>query len=138
MIDEKKLTKELKRLMKLPFAPQNSEDAEQLMAEYRRIARRDARSLAHFLRAVDHLVDTSSRVPPPAMLANAILETPVPEREKAPMGCEICQGNGWQSFTRMVGKQLLDYADFCVCDLGQFLRNAEIKRKQERSSKGAA
>jgi hypothetical protein len=141
VIEEKKLNKELSRLLRLPFAPQSKEEIDGLMGEYRRIACRDAQSLAHFLGAVDHLVDTSSRVPPPAALKEAILETPVPEREKAPLGCEICNGSGWRSFQKMVHPSgvdayLADFATFCGCERGQWMKAKEQERKAEVSAKG--
>jgi hypothetical protein len=147
MIEEKKLDKELKRLLKLPFAPQDEEEIDSLMAEYRRIAQRDAKSLAHFLRAVDRLIDSASRVPPPAELVQSLRETPVPEREAAPLGCGTCNGTGWRSFQKWVSPAgvepyMADYADFCACDRGIFMRKADAARKEEqaakRRSKGSA
>ncbi len=62
------------------------------------------------------------------------------KRPKAPLGCEVCQGSGWQSFQRMVSPggvvpYLADYADFCACARGVWMRQCEKDRKLEAAEK---
>lgn len=57
-------------------------------------------------------------------------------RPKAPLGCEICQGSGWRSYVHPVNGN--DYADFCPCARGQWMRSMERQRKEEAKAKKAS
>ncbi len=59
---------------------------------------------------------------------------------KAPLGCEVCRGSGWKSFQRpvsiaSVAPYTADYADFCDCSRGQWMRMMERQRKEESAAK---
>lgn len=128
------LTKQAKRLIKLPFAPQDEEGARGLLEEYKRVLRPRCLTDAHCAAVVDYLVDHSQRCPPPAEVIVASEEVPAPDAQKAPEGCGACSGTGFV----IVERGLTSAADFCRCGLGDFKRAAAARYQAERTAaKGA-
>ena len=75
--------------------------------------------------------DSSSWCPTPHDLRNIAGEMR-DKAKKAPFGCEVCQGSGWRSYQHPVN--LNDYADFCDCARGRWMRQAEQDRKTEANA----
>jgi hypothetical protein len=128
--------KQIKRLFDLPFAATNQpgdEAATRVKGEFGRVIERAECSGVWLEAVVDRLMATAQRFPPPAELATAIEDTPRPETQKAPMGCDDCHGSGWHHFTQRVktaaGSYEADVCQFCHCSLGQWKRAAEQARK---------
>lgn len=89
---------------------------------------------------VRECVDSSSWCPTPHDLRNIAGELR-DKAKKAPLGCQVCQGSGWRSFQKHVdplndGKgYMADYADFCDCERGRWMRQCEKDRKTEAATK---
>lgn len=139
MITDKVLNAQIARLMRLPFAPADEEDAKALAIEYRRVLRSSVQSDEHLRAVADFLIDRCEKVPPPAQVSNAAIEVSDPGSQKAPLGCDVCRGSGWKSFSRTAhtpaGSYMADYADFCDCDRGVWMREIERQRKAEGESR---
>lgn len=140
MLDEAQLTKELGRLMKLPFAPADGEDRKALMLEWRRVARKYLRTNAHVKAVADHLMEHSQRVPTPADLVEAAGLVPEPERTTGPLGCATCEGSGWHSDKKAMTqagpfRYEAVYTDYCHCERGQWMRACETARREKASEK---
>ena len=138
MIRESFGTSQIKRLMRLPFAPGAPEDAKALTEEFRRVLR-SCISEAHLGAVIDSLMDSCTRVPSPAEVAEAVRTVTAPDRAKAPLGCGTCQGTSWYSYTKRItsvcGTQDYDFADFCSCERGVWMRQMEKTRKEEEAAK---
>jgi hypothetical protein len=68
-------------------------------------------------------------------------ELKVESAPKAPMGCELCKGSGWQSFQKHVDPlndgigYMADYAKPCSCDRGRWMDAERKRRKAEADAK---
>lgn len=104
MITEKHLSAQIKRLLRLPFAPSELEDARAIAEEYARHLRR-LRSAEEVVNAVDLVMGSAIRCPPPAEVAQAV-DSVRQEHErrraeqqeppwKRPVQCGDCQDTGW-------------------------------------------
>ena len=75
-------------------------------------------------------------------LGQVAAELAVLSRPKAPMGCEKCQGSGWESHTSHVetaaGEYDADFARHCTCERGEYLRMAEVEHNRKREEKRKA
>lgn len=69
-------------------------------------------------------------------------ELAVLSRPHVPMGCEKCQGSGWESYTSHVetaaGEYDADFARHCSCERGEYLHLAEAEHKRKREEKRKA
>ena len=138
MLSETETKKQIKRLMLLPFRPTEREESAELQREYRRVLSR-CLSDQHLVAVVDYVIDSSVRCPPPADLARALDVVAPPEKAKAPMGCEVCKGTGWEHFEQtaytMAGNYTADYCRFCSCERGQWMKKSEEQRAEKRNEK---
>lgn len=140
MVTEKICRQQANRLMRLPFALQDPEEAKAQRGELERVLKGRCLTDAHCTTVVDYLIEHASRCPPPAEVIEAIHEVPAPDKVKGPMGCEACRGSGFISFVRHVRlKNGMEYdadcARFCDCELGQFKAAAEARRNAEAAAK---
>lgn len=80
--------------------------------------------------------DISQWCPSPHDIRNVARELHERAKPKAPLGCEVCRGSGWRSYVHPVNGN--DYADFCECSRGQWMRSMERQRKEEAAAKKAS
>lgn len=130
MISAPVMRKQVGRMLRLPFAPSAPEDLKGLADEYARVLNTCCKDDRHCAAIIDAVIDTSERVPPPSAILSAAETVPAPNH-KGPMGCTICAGSGWQSFTR----NGYDCADFCPCDRGEWMKACEKQRNEEKDAK---
>lgn len=138
-VTEKCLNQQIKRLMRLPFAPAERDDIQAVAEEFKRVLKTRVVTDAHCAAVIDHLMAHAQRCPPPAEVIEAAERVEAPDAVKAPMGCQQCHGSGFRSFTRKVKAGVHEYeaeiADFCQCALGEFKRAGEARDKAEREAK---
>ena len=127
MISDAHLTKQLRRLLRLPFAPSEPEDQKAYIDEWKRVLRPRLLTEAHCTAVVDRLMESSSRIPSVAEVIEAAEQVPAPDAQKAPLGCEECNGIGFV----IVERGDTSAADFCRCGLGEFKRASEARRRAE-------
>ena len=71
-------------------------------------------------------------------------EMAIESQPKAPSGCAICRGSGWESFQKHVDPlntgvgYMADYARHCSCARGQWMAAQERRRKEEAAAKKRA
>ena len=69
-----------------------------------------------------------------------VAEEMAEDKARAPMGCEVCRGSGWRSFQKQIEPipgqpYMADYATFCTCERGQWMKAADDRRKAEARAK---
>ena len=148
------LAAQIKRLLRLPFAPRVAEDAAAIGAEYRRILAAGLRSDVAVEAVVDDIIEHAEEMPAPAVVMGAvrrwneadstrILKNRLDAAGEAPADwdrrCAICLDSGFESYEedREVNGQLGTYsfARACRCSLGRRLaeaRRIEAERKAQK------
>ena len=121
------LNKQLKRLLRLPFAPSDPDEGKAYLDEWKRVLRPRLLTEAHCTAVVDRLMESSSRIPSVAEVIEAAEQVPAPDAQKAPDGCGACKGTGFVILERGITSA----ADFCRCGLGEFKRASDARRRAE-------
>jgi hypothetical protein len=124
------INEQARRLLRLPFAPDKDEDEAGWRKEFSRIIKSRCDNDEHVIAVVTRLMETSHRCPEPAAVVDACIEVETPAPDKAPGGCELCQGLGFQQYEKRdkFGSSV-SVADYCICGLGQWLK---VKHRQYR------
>jgi hypothetical protein len=93
----------------------------------------------HAKRIIGYLIDTCKFCPVPADFHSAMAA--VPSREKIPVGCEQCDGSGWEPVKNGTitdpdtGKQLIaDGYRRCSCPKGRYML-AKQKEHEQRAGR---
>ena len=125
MLSEKTLSAQVARLTRLPFAPTDPEDLKATVAEFRRVLRSGAKSDAHVVAVIDHVMNSSPRCPPPAEVVQACAEVRTGiSTDGLPEPCERCSDTGGcfapglRGYTR------------CTCPRGLALRAMDERNRQ--------
>jgi hypothetical protein len=139
MISTDVLKKQLSRLMRLPYMPRDPDSIKGLSLEFTRVLRGCCRSDIHCALVVDAVMDAPrDRVLAPGDVIEAARSVVSPDAS-GPPGCLRCAGTGWFSFQREVmtaaGEYLADYASFCRCARGHWMRESDQRRKEESMAK---
>ena len=140
MISAAMMRKQVGRMLRLPYAPLDPADLKGLADEFARVLHSVCDVDAHCAAVVDAVIDSTDRVPAPATIRSVAATIPAPNHKGPQTECSICDGSGWQSFVRSVtipavGSYMADFADFCPCARGQWMRDCEKKRKEEAAAK---
>jgi len=142
MLTKRAVEDQIKRLSRLPFMPVEQEDRAGLVKEWKRAIELGCSADRHVVAVVDYLIDHLSKVPAPAEIVAACREIAAPDRLKAPLGCEICQGSGYKHFERRVepagvAAYRADVSDYCDCSRGVWMRQCADARREEDRQKAA-
>lgn len=138
MTTKKCIDREARRLLRLPFAPNDADGIESVMREFTRVLQAHCTSDSHCTAVVTHVMDRTQRMPPPSEIVNAAYEVADPEVSKGPDGCEACGETGFRSVERRTPLgYTVDVAVFCECSKGQWMLKAEKERIAEKAAKEA-
>jgi len=135
MLSERALSTQVGRLMGLPFAPTDRDGIAGAIAEFKRVLRSGCKSDAHLVAVVDHIMDSSPRIPPPAEVLAACAEVRPTDSGGLPAPCERCRDNH-------SGGNWIDYGldsdgnergwGRCNCERGQALRALDRQHANDR------
>lgn len=134
-LTESVLTKQIKRLRTMKFAPDDRETVTAVMAELSRVLRRFARSDDHCARIIDYVIETAHAFPGAAEIKEAAREVPEFQAETAPAGCSECDGKGMCHIEREVLSRAtmklekVEAMTYCSCSKGQWLASKARERQ---------
>lgn len=142
MISQSQMKKQLARLMRLPYMPREPESLKGMADEFTRVLRGCCRSDVHCAMVVDAVMDAPrERVLSPGDIVETSRSVVSPDLI-GPPGCNLCEGTGWFSFERPLttpaGDYVADYADFCACLRGKWMRESEIQSESGSACQGDA